>query len=248
MRPLVAEVSKLKSDLSYLTTNNKRLLSTKESAVTDYNFMKTQYDFASTAARDRANEALAAENETIALKKALSTGMKQIEEFGKAKELAWKEEVDRLQFELSSLKEQARRSDGAEIRTKAALWESHLEDLKAATEPENLALKADDVVDQVKAKQIEEERLRLEAEVEAKKQGTFLFDSSQRSQIIEEASQEQSEERTISSISSSNDPMVFQCEWKDTSQICGEIVSTRDVSFFFDLFFFSGRSSFTNLE
>lgn len=176
--------------------------------------MKTQYDIASSAARDRAQEATNAEAQVINLKKLLNTGLKQREEFEKGKEKAWKEEIDRLRFELKMIKEQSIRSDGAEIRSKAALWESHIEHLKAGQEPENLALKAGDLLDEVEAKKLEDDRIKIELEQEEKRKSTFLFDSTQRSLLLEEASQLEKSQDTTMSSGNSSDPMIFLCEWR----------------------------------
>lgn len=96
--------------------------------------MQAQYQEASVAAVARAREAMVAEAEASRLKLLLDSGLRQRDLFQKGQEKMLKEQVQRLQVEVKLLKEERKRTNDVELRTRASLWESYLEKEKLMKE------------------------------------------------------------------------------------------------------------------
>ncbi|GJN91191.1 hypothetical protein Rhopal_004209-T1 [Rhodotorula paludigena] len=126
LRPLAAEAAKLKVDVQTLTKTNKSLLSSRESAQSDLSYMQAQYQAASSAAVERANEARAAEEEAAKLRGLLDTGIKQKELVYKGQIKTVKIEYERLKKQLQHYKDESRRTLERGFREKAAKWDAHV--------------------------------------------------------------------------------------------------------------------------
>ncbi|GAA5890630.1 hypothetical protein JCM8208_004942 [Rhodotorula glutinis] len=126
LRPLAAEVAKLKADCQALTKTNKSLLSSRESAQSDLSYMQAQYQAASGAAVERANEARVAEAEAAKLRGLLDTGLKQKELVYAGQIKTVKTEYARIKQQLRHYQEERRRTQEHGIRDKAAKWDEHV--------------------------------------------------------------------------------------------------------------------------
>ncbi|BGP32795.1 hypothetical protein JCM10296v2_004579 [Rhodotorula toruloides] len=136
LKPLVDEVAKLKTEVQTLTKQNKSLTNSRESAQADLSYMQAQYQAASSAAVERANECRVAEAEASRLKGLLETGVQQKAMFYEGQLKALKAENGRLKKERTFLKEENRRTQEHRIREKAALWDNHLAEMKLKEEEE----------------------------------------------------------------------------------------------------------------
>ncbi|GAA6054466.1 hypothetical protein NBRC10513_006036 [Rhodotorula toruloides] len=136
LKPLVDEVAKLKTEVQTLTKQNKSLTNSRESAQADLSYMQAQYQAASSAAVERANECRVAEAEASRLKGLLETGVQQKAMFYEGQLKALKAENGRLKKERTFLKEEDRRTQEHRIREKAALWDNHLAEMKLKEEEE----------------------------------------------------------------------------------------------------------------
>ncbi|GAA5852812.1 hypothetical protein JCM8547_004693 [Rhodosporidiobolus lusitaniae] len=130
LRPLSAEVTKLRADVAALQKTNKGLQNSRDSAQSDLMYVQAQYQAASSAAVERASEAAAAEAETKRLRVLLDSGLKQKEMLHKAKEKQWQSEAKRLTKEVRFYREQSRRTNERDVREKAAKWEEHVASLR----------------------------------------------------------------------------------------------------------------------
>lgn len=124
LRPLYSEVVKLRSDNSALNRQIRSLQSSREAAQSDLNYMQSQYQTASTAAVARAREAEVAEAETAKLRGLLDIGLKQREAVARSEKRALKLKVDRLVNEVKLLRDNEKRVQESEVRTKAAQWDN----------------------------------------------------------------------------------------------------------------------------
>lgn len=136
LKPLVDEVAKLKTEVQTLTKQNKSLTNSRESAQADLSYMQAQYQAASSAAVERANECRVAEAEASRLKGLLETGVQQKAMFYEGQIKALKAENGRLKKERTFLKEENRRTQEHRICEKAALWDNHLAEMKLKQEEE----------------------------------------------------------------------------------------------------------------
>ncbi|GAA5975280.1 hypothetical protein JCM11641_005915 [Rhodosporidiobolus odoratus] len=125
LRPLAVEAAKLRTDYAALQKSNKQLQNSREAAQDDLSYMQAQYQSASSAAVDRANEAEVAEAEAARLRVLLDTGLKQKELLHAAKEKKLKAEAEKLKKETSFYRETMRRSEMREIRENSAMWEEY---------------------------------------------------------------------------------------------------------------------------
>ncbi|GAA5924157.1 hypothetical protein JCM3775_005608 [Rhodotorula graminis] len=126
LRPLAAEVAKLKVDCQALTKTNKSLLASRESTQSDLSYMQAQYQAASGAAVERANEARVAEAEAAKLRGLLDTGLKQKELVYAGQIKTIKTEYARVKQQLRHYQEESKRTQEHGIRDKAAKWDEHV--------------------------------------------------------------------------------------------------------------------------
>ena len=164
--------------------------------------MTATYQQASSAAVERANEARIAEAEAERLRKLLDTGLKQRDLFQKGESKRLNEEIGRLGLENWILKEERRRTQEADIRKKASLWDSHLADL--ATRREAALAR---VVDGEGS--------------EATSEDSDFSDSMLKISHVEGSGGTEDQA----------DPMVYPCEWRYSSwQTCTALALSREVS------------------
>ncbi|GEM07884.1 chromo domain-like containing protein [Rhodotorula toruloides] len=130
LKPLADEVAKLKTEVQMLTKQNKSLTNSRESAQADLSYMQAQYQAASSAAVERANECRVAEAEVSRLKGVLETGVQQKALFYESQLKALKAENGRLKKERTFLKEGSQRTQERRIHEKAAMWDNHLAEMK----------------------------------------------------------------------------------------------------------------------
>jgi len=140
LRPLAAEAAKLKVDNQALTKTNKSLLASRESAQSDLSYMQAQYQAASGAAVERANEARVAEAEAAKLRGLLDTGLKQKELVYVGQIKTVKTEYKRLKQQMRHYQEESKRTQERGIREKAAKWDEHV--ARVAEEQNDAARKA----------------------------------------------------------------------------------------------------------
>ncbi|GAA6043677.1 hypothetical protein JCM8097_008605 [Rhodosporidiobolus ruineniae] len=135
-RPAVAEVATLKAEVAALQKTNKQLQNSRDSAQQDLSYVQAQYQIASNAASDRANEATAAEAEIKRLNILLDSGLKQKELLHAAKEKQIKDELKLLRKQVKFIQETTRRTNEHEVREKASRWDDHVAamEIKAADE------------------------------------------------------------------------------------------------------------------
>lgn len=157
LRPLAAEVLQLRTDVVTLQRTNQQLQNSRDSAQSDMSYMQAQYQAASSAAVERADEARVAEAEASRLRVLLDSGLKQKEMLYVAKDKQRKEELEKLRKEMKFYKEQRRRTDEAKIREKAAKWEEHVASLRREAEEE---------VQRKRGEEVEEAELDSDEEVE----------------------------------------------------------------------------------
>lgn len=136
LRPLAAEVAQLRTDVQALTKQNKSLLGSGESAQADLSYMQAQYQAASQAAVERANESRMAEAETARLKGLLEAGIQQKEAVYRSEIKAVRDMYARLQKEMAFYKAESRRTQDSRIREKAARWDDHLASLQLKADAE----------------------------------------------------------------------------------------------------------------
>lgn len=154
LRPLTAEVAQLRSDVQSLTKQTKSLQSSRESAQADLSYMQAQYQAASQAAVERANECRVAEAEAARLRGMLDNAVQQKEAVYKSEIKAVRSMYSRLQKQMAFYKDESRRTQEAAIREKAARWDDYVasNQLKAAdTERERAGLPAEDSGDEAAA-------------------------------------------------------------------------------------------------
>ncbi|GAA5901294.1 hypothetical protein JCM6882_007736 [Rhodosporidiobolus microsporus] len=136
LRPAAAEAAKLKVDVQSLQKTNKSLQNSRDAAQSDLTYVQAQYQAASSAAVERANEARLAEEETARLRVLLDTGLQQKQQLHAAKEKQLKSEVAKLRKEMAFYKEQSRRTNEREVREAAAKWAEHVAEMKIKAEDE----------------------------------------------------------------------------------------------------------------
>ncbi|GAA6017237.1 hypothetical protein JCM8202_005958 [Rhodotorula sphaerocarpa] len=136
LRPLAAEVAQLRTDVQALTKQNKSLLGSRESAQADLSYMQAQYQAASQAAVERANESRMAEAETARLKGLLEVGIQQKEAVYRSEIKAVRDMYARLQKEMAFYKAESRRTQDSRVREKAARWDDHLASLQLKADAE----------------------------------------------------------------------------------------------------------------
>ncbi|GAA5844035.1 hypothetical protein JCM11251_003005 [Rhodosporidiobolus azoricus] len=136
LRPAAAEAAKLAVDVQTLQKTNKSLQNSRDSAQSDLVYVQAQYQAASGAAVERANEARLAEEETARLRTLLDTGLQQKQQLHAAKEKQLKSEVAKLRKEMGFYKEQSRRTNEFAVREAAAKWAEHVAAMKIRTEEE----------------------------------------------------------------------------------------------------------------
>lgn len=134
LRPLTAEVAQLRSDVQSLTKQTKSLQSSRESAQADLSYMQAQYQAASQAAVERANECRVAEAEAARLRGMLDNAVQQKEAVYKSEIKAVRSMYSRLEKQMAFYKDESRRTQEAAIREKAARWDDYVasNQLKAA--------------------------------------------------------------------------------------------------------------------
>lgn len=134
LRPLTAEVAQLRSDVQSLTKQTKSLQSSRESAQADLSYMQAQYQAASQAAVERANECRVAEAEAARLRGMLDNAVQQKEAVYKSEIKAVRSMYSRLEKQMAFYKDESRRTQEAAIREKAARWDDYVasNELKAA--------------------------------------------------------------------------------------------------------------------
>ncbi|KAM0748669.1 hypothetical protein T439DRAFT_349386 [Meredithblackwellia eburnea MCA 4105] len=130
IRPLSAETAKLRTDVANLTKTVKSVQASKDSINADLGYFQKQYTDASNAAVARANETRAAEAEAARLKRVVDVGLAQRELFQKSEVKKVKDENTRLQSQMKLYLAESRRTEEMGIRTKAALWDKHLAELR----------------------------------------------------------------------------------------------------------------------
>ncbi|BGP48969.1 hypothetical protein JCM10450v2_004848 [Rhodotorula kratochvilovae] len=140
LRPVAAEAAKLKTDVQTLTKTNKSLVASRESAQQDLSYMQAQYQAASGAAVERANEARVAEAEAAKLRGLLDTGLKQKELVYAGQIKAVKTEYARLKAQMKHYQAESRRTEERGFREKAAKWDEHV--ARLAQDQEDAARKA----------------------------------------------------------------------------------------------------------
>ncbi|GAA6057553.1 hypothetical protein JCM3770_000253 [Rhodotorula araucariae] len=141
LRPVAAESAKLKADVQALTKANKSLVASRESTQSDLSYMQAQYQAASGAAVERANEARAAEAEAAKLRGLLDTGLKQKELVYAGQIKTVKTEYARLKAQMRHYQAESQRTQERGIREKAAKWDEHV--ARLAQEQEDAAHKAE---------------------------------------------------------------------------------------------------------
>ncbi|GAA5871507.1 hypothetical protein JCM16303_000777 [Sporobolomyces ruberrimus] len=123
LRPLAEETTRLKSEVQTLTSLNKQLKNSRDSAQQDMAYIQEQYSIASTAASARAQEASIAEAEAARLQGLLDAGLKQKAAFYEAGVARWKLEVARMKKEVESVRVERRKMHEQGIREKAGKWD-----------------------------------------------------------------------------------------------------------------------------
>ncbi|GAA5871275.1 hypothetical protein JCM3774_000898 [Rhodotorula dairenensis] len=126
LRPLTAEVAQLRIDVQTLTKQTKALQSSRESAQADLTYMQAQYQAASQAAVERANECRVAEAEATRLRGMLDNAVQQKEATYKSEIKAVRSMYSRLQKQMAFYKAESRRTQENAIREKAARWDEYL--------------------------------------------------------------------------------------------------------------------------
>ncbi|GAA5964993.1 hypothetical protein JCM3765_004820 [Sporobolomyces pararoseus] len=123
LRPLAEETLKLRTEVQTLTSSNKQLKNSRDSAQQDMAYIQEQYSIASTAASARAQEASIAEAEAARLQGLLSEGLKQKAAFYEAGVKRWKLEVERMKKEVEMVRVERRKMNELGIREKAGKWD-----------------------------------------------------------------------------------------------------------------------------
>ncbi|GAA5990686.1 hypothetical protein JCM5350_001847 [Sporobolomyces pararoseus] len=123
LRPLAEETLKLRTEVQTLTSSNKQLKNSRDSAQQDMAYIQEQYSIASTAASARAQEASIAEAEAARLQGLLSEGLKQKAAFYEAGVKRWKLEVERMKKEVEMVRVERRKMSELGIREKAGKWD-----------------------------------------------------------------------------------------------------------------------------
>lgn len=123
LRPLAEETTRLKSEVQTLTSLNKQLKNSRDSAQQDMAYIQEQYSIASTAASARAQEASIAEAEAARLQGLLDAGLKQKAAFYEAGVARWKLEVARMKKEVELVRVERRKMHEQGIREKARKWD-----------------------------------------------------------------------------------------------------------------------------
>ncbi|BGP17015.1 hypothetical protein JCM10213_000350 [Rhodosporidiobolus nylandii] len=147
LRPAAADAAKLKLEVATLQKSNKQLQASRESTQSDVAYMQAQYQMASSAAVERANEARVAEADAARLRGLLDEGLKQKELVYAAREKRLKEECAKLTKETRFYRETQRRTDASKLREKAAKWDEHVAAMREKEEIEKRRA-AGEVVDE----------------------------------------------------------------------------------------------------
>ncbi|GAA5992317.1 hypothetical protein JCM10908_000422 [Rhodotorula pacifica] len=154
LRPLTAEVAQLRTDVQALTKQTKALQSSRESAQADLSYMQAQYQAASQAAVERANECRIAEANAARLQGMLDHAVQQKETLYKSEIKSVRSMYARLQKQMAHYKAESHRTQESAIREKAAKWDNHVASNEvnvAAAERERAGLPAEDSGDEAPA-------------------------------------------------------------------------------------------------
>lgn len=232
LRPLVAEVAKMKTDLEKLTKQNKSLANSKEAAQNDFAYMQAQYTTASNAAVARAREAQVAEEETTKLRGMLDVGLKQRDLVAKSEKRALKLEVARLRTEVGLCRAMERRIGASGVLQKAGKWD----DMVAREKYDNQMYDDREQAMLEEEEEAERERNREEAE-ERERERLDALERAQERAAREKREQEAAAAAPVlvpAATAEVKTEEQFACEWRmdKESQVepCGAIVDSREVS------------------